>query len=136
MPARARWLRMRSIQARSSSSLRALASESIGCRCVTLSSRSSGSPPGRWGGGVGGAAAGALGGRGGREQLGVLGLDRAQLVEEAVVLLVADDRVVEDVVAAAVLAQLVAQRGGARGDLGGSAHSTSRAAGASSRARS
>jgi hypothetical protein len=39
---------MRSIHARSSSSERALASESIGCRCVTFSSLPTGSPPTRW----------------------------------------------------------------------------------------
>ena len=39
---------MRSSQARSSSSLRALASDSIGCRCVTGSNRSSGLAPTRW----------------------------------------------------------------------------------------
>ena len=81
-------------------------------------------------------AAGALRRRVGGEQLGVLGLDAAQLVEQRVVGVVADDRVVEDVVAAAVLAQLVAELRRAPRDLRRRAHSTSRAAGASSRARS
>ena len=48
MPSRARWLRIRSIHARSSSSLRALASDSIGWRWVTLVSAETGSPPIRW----------------------------------------------------------------------------------------
>ncbi len=39
---------MRSTQARSSSSVRALASESIGCRWRTFSSAPTGSPPTRW----------------------------------------------------------------------------------------
>ena len=39
---------MRAIQARSSSSLRAFASECIGCRCRTFSSRETGSAPTRW----------------------------------------------------------------------------------------
>src|SRR3954447_23175208 len=124
MPSRARWLRMRSIHARSSSSLRALASESIGWQgrdLVELAER---------------LAAGALGRRVGREQLGVLGLDPAQLVEQRVVLVVADDRVVEDVIAPAVLAQLGPELLGAPDDVRGRAHSTSRAAGARSRARS
>ena len=50
-----------------------------------------------------------LGRRVGGAQLGVIGLDRAQLVEQGVVGVVADDRVVEDVVAAVVLRQLLAQ---------------------------
>src|SRR5919197_1230928 len=49
MPSRARWLRIRAIQARSSSSLRALASDSIGWRRVTLRSSETGSPPPRRG---------------------------------------------------------------------------------------
>jgi hypothetical protein len=80
-----------------------------------------------------GLAARSLRGRVGREQLGVLGLDRAQLVEQRVVLVVGDLGVVEDVVAVAVVAQLVAQL---RGTLLHGAHLTSLAAGASSRARS
>ena len=47
MPSRARWLRMRSTQARSSSSERALASESIGSSCVTFVRFETGSPPTR-----------------------------------------------------------------------------------------
>ena len=39
---------MRSTQPRSSCSERALASESIGCRCATFSSRPTGVPPTRW----------------------------------------------------------------------------------------
>ena len=111
---------MRAIQARSSSAERTLASESIGCGWVTFSSFEIG------------VAADPLRRRVGREQLGVLGLERAQLVEQRVVGVVADLGVVEDVVAVAVVLELAAQLGDAlRG-----AHSTSRAAGASSRARS
>ena len=47
MPSRDRWPRIRATQARSSSSERALASEYIGCRCVTFSSRETGSAPTR-----------------------------------------------------------------------------------------
>ena len=54
---------MRSIQARSSSSLRALASESIGWRWVTFVSAETGSPPMR------------CVGESGVSELGVLGLD-------------------------------------------------------------
>ena len=52
-----------------------------------------------------------LGRRVRRAQLGVLGLDRAQLVEQRVVVVVADRRVVEDVVAVVVLRQLLPQLG-------------------------
>ena len=52
-------------------------------------------------------------GESGRAQLGVLGLQRAQLVEQRVVLVVADLRVVEDVVAVVVEVELLAQLGGA-----------------------
>ena len=90
---------MRSIQARSSSSERALASESIGCRCVTFSSLPTGSPPTR------------CVGRVRRQQLRVLALDRAQLVQQRVVGVVADLRVVEDVVAVPVVGELLAQLG-------------------------
>ena len=48
MPSRARWLRMRSIHARNSSSLRALARESMGWRWRTFSSLETGSAPTRW----------------------------------------------------------------------------------------
>ena len=51
----------------------------------------------------------ALGGRVGRAQLRVLGLDVAQLVEQRVVLVVADQRVVEDVVPVVVPRQLAPQ---------------------------
>jgi hypothetical protein len=80
-------------------------------------------------------AADALRRRVGREELGVGCLDRAQLVEQRVVLVVADLRIVEDVVAVAVVVQLVAQLRGARLRVG-RGHSTSLAAGASRRPRS
>ncbi len=54
-------------------------------------------------------AADALGGRVGCDQLGVLGLDAPQLVEQRVVRVVLDLGVVEDVVAVAVVAELLAQ---------------------------
>ena len=112
---------MRAIQARSSSAARTLASENIGCRWRTFVE------PGD------GLVADALRRRVGRDQLGVLGLERLQLAEQRVVDVVADLRVVEDVVAVVVVRDLLAQLG----DLPrGVAHSTSRAAGASSRARS
>ena len=50
-----------------------------------------------------------LGRRVGRQQLRVLALDRAQLVEQRVVGVVADLGVVEDVVAVAVVGELLAQ---------------------------
>ena len=50
-----------------------------------------------------------------RQQLGVLGLDRAQLVEQRVVDVVADLRVVEHVVLVAVVLELGAQLGGPLG---------------------
>ncbi len=82
-------------------------------------------------------AAHALRGRVGRDELGVGGLDRAQLVEQRVVLVVADRRVVEDVVAPAVLVQLGAQLGRAAPDLLRDLHqSRSCTIGSSSRARS
>ena len=96
---------MRSIQPCSSSSLRAFASDSIGCRCVTFSSCGDR------------LAADALRRRVGRQQLGMRRLDRAQLVEQRVVSVVADDRVVEDVVAVAVVGQLSAQLRRARGRI-------------------
>ena len=52
-----------------------------------------------------------LGGRVGGAQLGVLGLDRPQLVEQRVVLVVADLGIVEDVVAAVVVLEPAAQLG-------------------------
>ena len=54
-------------------------------------------------------AAHALRGRVRRAQLGMLALELAQLVEQAVVLVVADDRVVEHVVAVRVVLELLAQ---------------------------
>ena len=107
MPSRARWLRIRSTHARSSSSERTLPSESIGSRCSTFSRRPTGSPPTR------------CVGESGVRSSGMLALERAQLVEQAVVLVVADLRVVEHVVAVRVVLELLAQlprarvRGGA-----------------------
>ena len=78
----------------------------------------------------------ALGGRVRGQQVGVLGLEVAQLVEQRVVLGVRDLRVVEDVVAVAVVIELLAQLADPLlGAAGGGAH-TSRAAGRSSRSRS
>ena len=57
-------------------------------------------------------AADALRRRVRRHELGMLGLDRPQLVDQNVVLVVADLRVVEDVVAVAVVVELPAQLGG------------------------
>ena len=91
---------MRSTQARSSSSERALSSESIGSRCATFSSRPTGSAPTRWVGESGVA------------QLGVLGLQHAQLREQRVVLRVPDDGVVQHVVAVRVLGERAAQLDG------------------------
>ena len=82
---------MRATQARSSSSERALASENIGCRWRDLLE-----PRDRLG-------ADALGRRVGRDELRVVALDRAQLVEQRVVVVVADLGVVEDVVAVVVV---------------------------------
>ena len=115
---------MRAIQARSSSAQRTLASESIGCRCRTFSSRETGSPPTR------------CVGESGRDELGVLGLDPAQLVEQRVVGVVADLGVVEDVVAVPVVGELRAQLGGAVAPAPCVTRSTSSAAGCSRRARS
>ena len=47
IPSRARWFRMRTTHARSSSSERTLPSDSIGSGCVTFSRRETGSPPTR-----------------------------------------------------------------------------------------
>ena len=63
----------------------------------------------------------ALGRRFGGAQVGVLGLDVAQLVEQRVVVRIGDLRVVEDVVAAVVLLDLPSQRLGALRRSGGSA---------------
>ncbi len=121
MSRRLRWLRMRVSQARSSSSLRALPSESIGSACSTCSKRSSGGAPTRW--------VGESGLRSSR----VLGLDRAQLVEQRVVLVVADLRVVEDVVAAVVVLELATQLGGPPLGLGAHTEEGALAASISSR---
>jgi hypothetical protein len=75
----------------------------------------------------------ALRRRVGRAQLGVLGLEVAQLVEQRVVVGVRDLGVVEDVVAVVVVLERPPQLG--RPALGGRAH-TSRAAGSSSASRS
>ena len=86
---------MRATQARSSSSERALARQSIGRRCWTFSSRETGSPPTR------------CVGESGVTSSGWSRLDRAQLVEQRVVGVVADLGVVEDVVAVVVVRQLL-----------------------------
>jgi hypothetical protein len=78
----------------------------------------------------------ALRRRVGRDELGVLGLERLQLAVQRVVLVVADLRVVEDVVAMCVVVELRAQLVDACLRVGRRAHSTSSAAGASSRERS
>src|SRR3954465_7697487 len=57
----------------------------------------------------------SLGGRVGGEKLGMLALDRAQLVQQRVVGVVADLRVVEDVVAVPVIRELLPEFGGAIG---------------------
>ena len=88
---------MRTSQARSSSSLRALASKSIGCRWRTCSNaRQRARRRAGWAS------------RGVRSS-GWLGLEVAQLVHQRVVLGVRDLRVVEDVVAVVVLIELLAQ---------------------------
>ncbi len=66
-----------------------------------------------------GLGADALGGRVGAEQLGVRGLQRPELLEQRVILVVPDDGVVERVVAVGVVLDLAAQSGDA---LGGIAH--------------
>ena len=77
----------------------------------------------------------------GRDQLWVLGLDRAELIDQPVVRIVPDLRIIEDVIPVTVVVELLAQLGGALGH-GGRAHgstapaSTSSAAGWISRARS
>ena len=115
---------MRATQARSSSSERALASETSAAGGVTFSSRETGSAPTRWVGESGVTSSGCS------------RLDRAQLVEQRVVDVVADLGVVEDVVAVVVVRELLAQLGGPLRASARAAHSTSRAAGASRRARS
>ena len=97
---------MRLSQARSSSSLRALASDSIGCEVLDLLEL------------LERRAAHALGRRVRREQLGVLALEVAQLAQQRVVLGVADLRVVEDVVAVVVVLELPPQLVGARSAAG------------------
>ena len=114
---------MRTFQARSSCSERALPSDSIGARWRDLLQ-----PVDR-------LAAHPLGGRVGSDQVGVLGLQAAQLVQERVVDLVADLGVVEDVVAMVVVLELATQVLGPGAGVA-LAHSSSCAAGASRRARS
>ena len=92
---------MRATHARSSSSERALASEYIGCGWRTFSSLETGSAPTRWVGESGVTSSGCSASM------------PPQLVEQRVVGVVADDRVVEDVVAVVVLGDLAAQLGGA-----------------------
>ena len=74
------------------------------------------------------------------DQLGMLGLKRAQLVEERVVLVVADLGIVENVIAIAVMVELTAQLGDTCLHVVPPACAqssvTSRAAGSISRARS
>ena len=86
--------RIRATQARSSSSERTFASDSIGWRWRTFSSRLTGAPPTR------------CVGESGVDELGVGGLDRDELAVERVVLLVADLGVVLDVVALRVVGEL------------------------------
>jgi hypothetical protein len=85
----------------------------------------------------------ALGRRVGRDEVGMLLLERLQLVEQRVVGVVADLGVVEDVVAVTVVLDRPAQLGGALGRVlplprGGGAYGsiTSLAAGSTSRSRS
>ena len=106
MPSRARWLRIRWIQARSSSAERALASDSMRCRCADLDQVRDR------------LAADPLGRRVGRDQLRVGGLERPQLVEQRVVLVVADLRVVEHVVTVRVVVEQLAQLGRTLGAAG------------------
>ena len=91
MPSRARCVRIRATQARSSSSDARVGQRQHRLSWRTFSQRRDG------------LAADALGRRVRRDELGVLGLERAQLVEQRVVVVVADLRVVEDVVAVAVV---------------------------------
>jgi hypothetical protein len=65
------------------------------------------------------SAADALGRRRGRHELRVLGLERAQLAKERVEPSVADDRIIEHVVAVVVSVDLTDELGVT---LGGSAH--------------
>jgi hypothetical protein len=85
----------------------------------------------------------ALGRRVGRDEAGMLLLERLQLVEQCVVCVVADLGVVEDVVTVTVVLDCPAQLGGALGRVppllrGGRAYGsiTSLAAGSTSRSRS
>jgi hypothetical protein len=83
-----------------------------------------------------------LGRRVGRLQVGVLGLERPQLVEQRVVVGVRYLGIVEDVVAVVVMLERASQLGGSLGRLlrrrggGGAVAHTSRAAGRSRRSRS
>ena len=89
----------RPVQAWNSSTPRALPSESIGSRWRTWTKRSPGRPPTRWVGESGVISA------------GILGLERAQLVQQRVVLVVADRRVVVLVVGLVVAGDLGAELG-------------------------
>ena len=100
-------LRTRCSQARSSSSSRAFASDSIGSRCCTSPKRCSGRPPTRC---VGESAV---------PQLRVLLLQAAQLAQQVVVVRVRDLRVVLDVVAVVVVLDLAPQVRGAGGRIAG-----------------
>ncbi len=80
-----------------------------------------------------GLAADPLSRRVGRDEPGVLCLQRSKLVQQRVVLVVADLRIVEDVVPVVVVFDLLPQLGSRALRA---AHSTSRAAGAIRRARS
>ena len=123
MPSRARWVRIRATQARSSSSERTFASESIGCRWVTFSSRDDR------------RAADPLRRRVGRDELGMRGLEGDELAVERVVVLVADLGVVLDVVALRVVGERRAQLGGAGRGSAGSLTSRAAARGRAASAR-
>ena len=78
----------------------------------------------------------ALGRRIGAQQVGVGGLEVAQLVQQDVVVGVGDLRLVEDVIEVAVMLELRAQLGHALGRRGLRRYSTSLTAGSSSPPRS
>src|SRR4029078_998749 len=101
----------RSAHSPNSASLRALASESIGCRCCTGANPPEAAAPTRWGGEVAGAGAAAVWGGVRRDQRGVVRLQLLQLTHQLVVLGVRDARVVEHVVAVVGLVQPLPQLG-------------------------